>query len=156
MPVKRKKLRQKKIVRSPKTLLKTMPIENTLLEHLTNLTDGLFYTSEIDAAIRAFVGDKTESLTPAEILKQTKSAADTPVAETVFTEFFSDLTEIQDWFGEEETEIAQKFTHLKEFFEQNLKDLKVFKIGKIELEIYVVGLDGENNLTGIKTKAVET
>jgi len=156
MPAKRKKTRQKKIAQPPKTLLKTTPIENTFLEHLTNLTDGLSYTSEIDAAIEAFIGDKTTSLTKVEILNQTKSAADTPVVEIVFTKFFSHLTEIQDWYGEEETEIAQKFARLKEFLEQNLKDLKVFKVGQIELEIYVVGLDGKNNLAGTKTKAVET
>ena len=156
MPVKRKKLRPKETVRKPKPLLETNQLKNKLLERLESLTEGLFYISETDAPITAFIGDKTESVTPAEILKQTKSAADTPISETGFTEFFSNLTEIQDWFGEEETELARKFAALKEFLEKNIKDLKVFKIGKIELETYVVGLDGENNVAGIKTKAVET
>ncbi len=40
--------------------------------------------------------------------------------------------------------------------EKNLRNLKVFKVGKIQLDIYVVGLDAENRLLGIKTKAVET
>ncbi|MCA1623686.1 MAG: nuclease A inhibitor family protein [Acidobacteria bacterium] len=34
--------------------------------------------------------------------------------------------------------------------------MKVFKIGKIELDVYAVGLNAENRLMGIKTKAVET
>ena len=37
-----------------------------------------------------------------------------------------------------------------------MKDLKVFKVGQIELDIYVVGLDSQGVLTGITTKAVET
>jgi len=45
---------------------------------------------------------------------------------------------------------------LKILLEKKLKELKVFKIGKIQLDIYVVGLDAESNLTGIQTKAVET
>ncbi len=40
--------------------------------------------------------------------------------------------------------------------EKNLRDLKVFKIGKIQIDVYVVGLDAEDNLLGIETKAVET
>lgn len=156
MPIKRKKFVQKKMVHKPKILLETAPTENKFLERLKSLTDRLFYTSETDAPITAFIGGKTEFLTSAEILKQTKIAPDAPIAETNFTEFFSNLTGMQEWFGEEEIEIARKFIALKEFLEQNLKDLKVIKVGKTELEIYVVGLDGENNVAGIKTKAVET
>ncbi len=44
----------------------------------------------------------------------------------------------------------------EELLENNLKGLKVFKIGKIQLDVYVVGIDAEGKLTGIKTNAVET
>jgi hypothetical protein len=40
--------------------------------------------------------------------------------------------------------------------EENLADLTVFRIGSIRIDIYVVGLDADGNLAGIKTKAVET
>jgi hypothetical protein len=40
--------------------------------------------------------------------------------------------------------------------EGNLRDLRVFKVGRIELDIYVVGINSEGILMGIKTKAVET
>jgi hypothetical protein len=66
------------------------------------------------------------------------------------------LTKIQDWFGEEETATAQKFSALEKLLLENLKDLKVFKIGEIELDIYFVGLDKQGKLAGVKTKAVET
>lgn len=156
MPRRRKKIREKKATHLPDQLLKINPTENKLLEPLWNLTEGLFYTSETDAEIVPFVGGNTACLSQQEILRQTQSASDAPAAEVNFTEFFSQLTEIQDWYGDEEKEIAQKFARLKEFLEQNLKDLKVYKIGRIELNVYVVGLDGESNLVGIKTKAVET
>jgi hypothetical protein len=39
---------------------------------------------------------------------------------------------------------------------ENLRDLKVYRIGRIEIDIYVIGIDSQNNLMGIKTKAVET
>ena len=130
--------------------------ENNLAEQIKKTAEGLYYISETDAEILPFAGEQTESVTKEEVLRQTKSAADSPVEERGFAEFFARLTKLQDWFGDEEKETAQKFVRLKELLEKNLRDLKVFKIGKIQLDVYVVGLDAENKLIGIKTKAVET
>ncbi len=130
--------------------------ENNLAEKLKIAAKGLYYISETDAEILTFSGEKAEAVTKEEVLSQTKSATDTPVEERSFAEFFARLTETQDWFGDEEKETAQKFVSLKELLEKNLKDLKVFKLGKVQLDVYAVGLDADSRLMGIKTKAVET
>ncbi len=130
--------------------------ENNLAEQIKKAAEGLYYISETDAEILSFAGEQAEAVTKEEVLRQTKSATDPPVEERDFAGFFGRFTEIQDWFGDEEKETAQKFVRLKELLEKNLRNLKVFKIGKIQLDVYVVGLDAENKLIGIKTKAVET
>ena len=132
------------------------PNENDLAEQIKKFAAGLYYISETDAEILPFAGTEAKSITVEEILSQTKSAAGSPTEERDFSEFFARFTEMQDWFGDEEKETAQKFVRLKQFLEKNLKDLKVIKIGKIQLDVYVVGLDAESRLMGIKTKAVET
>ena len=131
-------------------------VENPLKEKIKKACEGLYYISETDAEISPFVGSRAEAVTEEEILNQMKSKPDAPVEERNFDELFARLTEIQDWFGDEENRTAQKFADLRDLLKSNLRDLKVFKIGKIELDVYVVGLDVENRLTGIKTKAVET
>lgn len=130
--------------------------ENQLATEIEKIATGLYYISETDAEIFPFSGTKAEIVSVEEILKQTANAADTAVEERDFNEFFGRLTKTQDWFGEEETANAHKFAELKKLLEENLKDIQVFKIGKINLDIYVVGLDSASNLIGIKTKAVET
>ena len=130
--------------------------KNGLAENIKKVTEGLYYISESDAEIVPFVGSKAETITDQEILKENKSPAETPVEERDFAEFFDNLTIMQDWFGEEERTTAEKFAKLKELLESNLNCLKFYKVGKIQLDIYVVGLDCENNIVGIKTKAVET
>lgn len=130
--------------------------KNELAKQIEKTAEGLYYISETDAEIFPFVGGKAEAVTAGEVLKQTKSASDAAVEERNANEIFARLTEIQDWFGEEEIAVAEKFAELQKLLEQNLKDLRVFKIGKIELDIYIVGLDAESNLMGVKTKAVET
>ncbi len=130
--------------------------ENKLAKQIKKTVEGLYYISETDAEILPFVGKKAGTVTSEEILKQTEGTAKTPVEERDFTEFFVRLTEMQDWFGDEEKATAEKFAALKDLLEKNLSNLKVFKIGNINLDIYIVGLDANNTLMGIKTKAVET
>ncbi len=145
-----KRKKKKKIIK------KKVDSEIELAEKIKKITEGLYYISETDAEILPFVGNKVETITDEEILKENNSPAETRVEERDFTEFFDYLTKMQDWFGEKEKATAEKFAELKELLESNLKCLKVYKVGKIQLDIYIVGLDVESNIVGIKTKAVET
>lgn len=126
----------------------------TLAERIKRASKELFYISETDAEIIPFVGEEADAVNAETILKQTKS--DAPIEERDFEDFFKRLTELQDWFGDEETKNANKFAKLKDILQKNLRDIKVFKVGRIEIDVYVVGLDAQNILTGIQTKAVET
>ncbi len=130
--------------------------EDKFSAQVKKLADGLFYISETDAEIIPFEGGKANEVTKEEILQQTGQHSGTDVEERNFEEIFSRFTQDQDWFGEEEKETARKFLRLKNFLEQNLKDLKVFKVGRIQLKVYFVGLDSEGRLKGIQTEAVET
>ncbi len=154
-----KKLKEKKLEIPKEKVLekqKTDFCDDNLAEQVKIAVRGLYYISETDALIQPFVGKQARAVSKQEILSQTKKEADSTIEEKDFAGFFARLTEIQEWFGDEEKQIAQKFVQLKELLEKHLRDLKVFRIGEIQLDIYVVGLDAENNLLGIETKAVET
>ena len=127
-----------------------------LSEHLKNASEGLYYISETDAELIPFIGEVAKDVSKEEMMRQTKTSSENPIEEIDFAKMFERLTNIQDWFGDEEKATAAKFAALKNILEKNLKGLKVFKIGKIELDIYFVGLNEQSILAGIKTKAVET
>ncbi|MEP6902813.1 MAG: nuclease A inhibitor family protein [Actinomycetota bacterium] len=147
MPKKRKK---------KKISAKTKTPEIDLAEKIKIAAADLSYISETDAEILPFVGTQTDAVTKENLLTQIGKTSDSPIEERDFTELFTRLTAIQEWFGDEEKATAEKFAALKDLLEKNIKDLKVFKVGQIQLDIYVVGLDAEGKLTGIQTKAVET
>ncbi|HQU84343.1 MAG TPA: nuclease A inhibitor family protein [Pyrinomonadaceae bacterium] len=130
--------------------------EKSFEDQIKSLCEGLYYISETDAEIFPFSGTKAENVTAEELLKQTGNLPDAPVEERGFDEMFVRLTKLQDWFGDEEKATAAKFSAIKELLEKSLKDLKVFKIGRINIDIYFVGLDADGNLKGIQTKAIET
>lgn len=123
---------------------------------LKSLTKDLIYISETDAEIVPFVLGKAEDVTAKDLLAQLGRPAATPV-ETVNAEaFFARLTAVNDWFGPRERQRAKRFQELKQLLDEELTDLKVFKIGKIQIDIYIVGSDKEGRLAGVRTKAVET
>ena len=161
MPKRKKieKLKEKKLEIPKEKILEKQKADfcdDNLAEQIKIASKGLYYISETDALIQPFVGKQTKAVSKQEILSQTKKAADSTIEEKDFAGFFARLTEVQDWFGDEEKKTAQKFVQLKELLEKNLRDLKVFRIGEIQLDVYVVGLDAEDNLLGIETRAVET
>lgn len=146
----------------PKRKKKKMPLAETkskkeeLADQIKKNVKDLWYMSETDAEILPFIGNQMESVTKDNLLTQISLPLDSSVEERDFAELFNRLTKMQDWFGDEEKATAEKFSALRNLLETNLKDLKVFKVGRIELDVYVVGLDTESNLMGIQTKAVET
>lgn len=154
MSKKKKNKKQKKIIKEDSFNEKTP--EDLLYIEIGKIVEGLYFMSETDAGIYPFSGKKAAEVSKDEILLQTKNPLNLNVEERDFVEFFARLIKIQDWYGEEEIANARKFSELKYLLERNLRDLKVFKIGLIEIDIYAVGLDSEDILKGIKTKAVET
>ena len=123
---------------------------------LTAACEGLIYMSEIDAPVMPFRGTVVDDVTGETILHQTNSNADTPVEEITFEMFFGKLTTIREWYGEPEKVKAQKFLELQTLLEENLRNRKVFRLGKVQLAVYAVGIDKDGRLIGITTNAVET
>ena len=127
-----------------------------MIQALDSLTKNLIYVSETDADIVPFTYRKAESVTAAEVVYQSGHKADDVVETLDVDSFFARLTMVKDWYGPRETERAAKYAALKLELEKELNDLKVYKIGKVQINIYVVGLDKQGRLAGVKTTAVET
>lgn len=118
--------------------------------------EGLIYISEQDAAVTLFKGEAAANVDGQTIIQQTGSDANAHVEEIAFDTFFQKLTVEKDWFGETEKASARRFSELRDVLAANLTELKVFRIGKVQIDIFVVGLDKRGNLTGIRAFAVET
>ena len=125
-----------------------------LLKRITEFSKGLTYISETDAGIQAFSRGQVDAVEARYLFERGSHKKE--LTEISFEEFFRRLTEQKEWFGPKQRENAKRFAALEKLLKENLRDRKVFKVGRIQIDIYVVGLDADKNLTGIKTKAVET
>lgn len=128
--------------------------DKKLLAKITTLTSGLVYVSETDSNVQAFsAGPVTNDDISAAITQLDQRE---PVEEISPEDFLGQLSTVQDWYGNEEKKRAERFARLKEMLMENLRGLKVLKVGHIQKTIYVAGVSSNNNLLGIKMDAVET
>jgi hypothetical protein len=133
-----------------------MPKEQ-VIKTLEKAVKGLIYLSESDAPFEVvyWPGNK-KPLTPESISKLSGSKPGAPVAVISVKDFFEPLTEAEDWHEAEEKALVKKYQGLQETLRQQLTNLQIFKVGQVNVDVYLVGLTAEGDIAGVKTKAVET
>jgi hypothetical protein len=123
---------------------------------LEEACEGLIYVSETDALVEPFFSAEIEESTARELAPFVDPSKRGHVEELKFDRFFERLTRSREWQGAKEKKRAKKFSNLRELLEENLTDLKVFRFGKIRIDIFVVGVNRENKRAGVRTQVVET
>ncbi|MBW4490664.1 MAG: nuclease A inhibitor family protein [Trichocoleus desertorum ATA4-8-CV12] len=118
---------------------------------------GLQFMSESDYPFEVFIweGKAQETWTPEKVAQHTGHPADTSVKVVTLVDFFRPATEEQDWFGLQEQESAAKFKNLESAIASTLHNVKVYRVGQIEIDVYILGTCG-NDCVGLSTKLVET
>ena len=127
-----------------------------LFDRIAAACEGLIYVSETDAPVVPFASSAAAEITREAILHESGRDANEPVEIITFNDLFDRLTAIKDWFGERETKRAQAYLQLKDLLEASLSELEVFRIGAIQVSIFVVGKDNNGCVMGVTTTAVET
>jgi hypothetical protein len=130
--------------------------DNPELLKLCSLTDGLLWMSEADYPFEVFLWDDLTSITPEELCSHTGHSPDTTVEVMGVDEFFKPAVSEEDWHNEEEAAEVKRYQALLAALQQNLKDIQVCRLGKVEVDIYIIGITASGHLLGLSTKAVET
>ncbi len=129
----------------------------SLVQQLRKLTKGLMFQSESDYPVKVFVPTKAQqAAAPQDIVAAKKSDASAPVKEVELDSTFSNATQEQDWQSPEERETVKQFQQLVQTLKDNLSDIRVYKVGETEADVYVIGKAASGDLIGITTKVVES
>ena len=129
--------------------------DEQLTEALRKATRGLTYMSESDYPFEVFGWDVAEP-TDGFLRGLTGEAADAPVETRTAADFFRVAASQAEWKNEEQLAAAHRFQSLQSLLEQNLTDLKVFRVGSINLPVYVAGRGASGRWLGVSTRVVET
>ncbi|MEG4960310.1 MULTISPECIES: nuclease A inhibitor family protein [unclassified Microcoleus] len=123
---------------------------------LKKASEGLLFLSETDAPFEVIHWQVQEELTPTKLLQLTNHPPDAPVEMRTVDEFFAIATAQEDWHDREERETVQRFQNLVSVLKQNLSQLQVYRVGSIEIDVYIVGMAQNGDWAGLSTQVVET
>ncbi len=137
-----------------------------VLEALRQASQGLLFPSETDAPIEPFFWSDAAPMTPSIELVASRANVEIDAFEGKTQEakpfktqslaaFFKPTVVEEDWHNEQEKAEVKRFQVLLAAVKSNLKTPKVFRVGKVEIEVYVVG-QVSDGYAGFKTMVVET
>jgi|SRR5262245_43093316 len=123
-------------------------------DEVEKLTEGLLYMSETDAPLKYFELDEEAArqwppATAAQLLELIGEEPKTPVQEIPPEKFFEMLLG-----GNEERE--DQVRALRKAFTDNMDEVRLYRVGEIEIDIYLLGKDGSGKVCGLQTLSVET
>ena len=124
-----------------------------ITDRLSILSKDLLFPSESDFPLEPFTWESA-TITPEIILTRSQKPADTAIESINLEDFFAPVMTDEDWFDDEDRAIAQRFRDLKTAI-ATLENVQVFKVGTIEIDVYIVGAIG-SDLVGLKTTIIET
>lgn len=127
---------------------------NNITNILKQATNGLLMTSESEYPFKV-VTWKSTVLNVTTLLKNAGHPQGTPVKIVEVDDFFKSSVSEEDWHENEEKATVKKFQNLVKVLKTNLTNLKVYKIGSKEIQVYIVG-NTSNGIAGVSTTIIET
>lgn len=129
-----------------------------LLKQLHEAAHGLLYPSETDAPFEAFAWQniKDDFFSIEKLLLVTRHKRDTPVEGLELEEFFAPQSRIEEWMDDTERTTAERFQNLHDTLQHLLSDISVYRVGVVNVDVYIVGKTDDGYYAGVSTKIVET
>ncbi len=133
-------------------------MKNQITEKLKQASAGLMMMSESDYPFEvvSWNGEAKEPLTPQKLLHLTDNPEDSLVEEVSLEDFFSNCAYEQEWYDEQQKQDVKKFQHLLQTIKDNLKEIKVYRVGKRKINVYILGKAANEDLAGVSTILIET
>jgi len=121
-------------------------------------SQDLLWTSESDYPFVVFFWELEEEieLSIPTFLELIKKPPDTSIKSLIFESFFERAVTPKDWHDEEKKEEVKRYQHLVAVLEECLRDLRVYKVGEVTVDVYIVGTTPAGDLAGLSTVAIET
>lgn len=115
--------------------------DEELLAELGQAAAGLLVMSESDYPLVPFLWNAETVITPEYLRKISDAAPDSPIEETDLATLFQK---------------SENFRRLVRTINQNLSGVRVFKVGLINIPVYIVGRGPGGGWLGVSTRIVQT
>ena len=134
-----------------------MPTSQDLLPELESACENLLWRSEADYPFEVVVLllDQ-QSFTVKTLLDNGDYPDNTPVTVVSLDDFFKQALVERAWFDSRELKRVERYRNLRDLLETTLENLQVYRIGTVDIDVYLLGGTEDNQMMGVKTQTVET
>jgi hypothetical protein len=122
-----------------------------IVDRLKQATLDLLWVSESDYPFQIVVWSDKEINS-----KLFPTYSDEDIKFISLDHFFAPALKVEDWYGLEELATVDRYKLLLQTIESNLTEIQVFRLGAIEVDVYIVGKTPDGDVIGLKTTIVET
>ncbi len=129
--------------------------DSELINQLSQASEGLLWLSESDYPFETIYWKDVIDI-EAKLREVTDCSPDTPIEVRELESFFWRVTEDDDWDEEEDMLICKRYRELVNLLQIHLRDIKVYRVGEIEVNCYILGRTKSGNIIGLSTISVET
>lgn len=129
-----------------------------IIDRLKQATQDLVWVSESDYPFEVVTWKCGTQIDP-KVLFTSPTVADlinVPIESITLKDFFAPAITIEDWYEQAELTQVDRYQKLLQAIESNLTEVTVFRVGEIEIAIYIIGKTPNGDLVGLKTQIVET
>lgn len=129
-----------------------------LIELLKSMSDELLFTSESDYPFEVICWELASETIDNESIKHYIQLQNEPteIKQISPQQLLYPLAKSRPYYSTERREKANRFKQLIQFFESQVSNSTAFKIGKTEIDVYIIGMVSNSHIIGLKTVAVET
>lgn len=129
--------------------------DNKLIEEISKVSKGMFWYSESEYPFETVCFKNVEDL-DLKLREVTNCSPETKIEVKELEEFFDQATKEEDWYNEEEMAQCKRYQELVSFLQANFPDIKVYCVGEIEINCYILGKIESGAFAGLSTISVET
>ena len=126
-----------------------------LINQLTETSKDLLWQSESDYPFKTVYWEDVDDI-EIKLLELTDNTPDKTIEVKELDEFFNRVTKEEDWYNEEEMLICKRYQELVNLLQTHLTDIKVYCVGDVEVNCYILGKTKSEAIAGLSTISVET
>ncbi len=129
--------------------------DSELIARLKQASEGLLWLSESDYPFETVYWENVDDINT-KLLQVRESTPETNIEVRELDKFFSQATAEEDWYNDEEKEECKRYQALVKLLKTHLSNIKVYRVGEVEVNCYILGKTKSGAIAGLSTISVET
>jgi hypothetical protein len=130
--------------------------DTEIISDLEQAAQGLLFMSESDFPFRIVRWEGLREITAQYLREVSGQSTDAPVQALSVDDFFRAATTEREGQSAEALDTVNRFRKLLGLLKDDLEEVKIYKLGTIDVPVYIVGRSPAGTWMGLSTRVIET